>query len=324
MKERNAYFDVLRAVAIILVIANHTTPTVMGGGTIVALRFVKLNVPLFLAISGFFMSSKTINNFSAYWGFLKKQLPRVYIPLLLFSLPYIFKNGLNLHSIVGRTVMSVLGVAMYPYYFVFLIAQLYLLLPFYQRMNKTKLVLSCILSFLTVGVVTYYNGYKSADLPLYLFAGLFPLLNMFFAQGCYYNNTGRSYSIKPLMWVLPITLLLSCVEDWFWRTHFTSCGMTVTAFLFLLPAIKLLFSEKVETFCNRYKNTWIYLSLAKIGRISFPIFLLHVYVIQWLRTANMLTDIWPLKVLIVLLVTTLIILLLEKILPNRLHRYIGL
>lgn len=267
MKERNAYFDVLRAVAIILVIANHTTPTEMGG-TIVALRFVKLNVPLFLAISGFFVSSKTINSFSAYWGFLKKQLPRVYIPLLLFSLPYIFKNGLNLHSIVGRTVMSVMGVAMYPYYFVFLIAQLYLLLPFYQRMNKTRLVLSCILSFLTVGVVSYYNGYKSADLPLYLFAGLFPLLNMFFAQGCYYNKRGRSYSIKPLMWVLPITLLLSCIEDWFWRTHFTSCGMTVTAFLFLFPAIMLLFSEKVETFCNRYKNTWIYLALAKIGRIS--------------------------------------------------------
>lgn len=323
MKERNAYFDVLRAIAIILVVANHTTPVVVGGA-IVTLRFVKINVPLFLAISGFFIGGKSINCRNDYFSFLKKQLPRVYIPLLLFSLPYIFKNGINLHSIVGRTVMSVMGVAMYPYYFVFLIAQLYLLLPLYQKNDKKTLWLSCLLSFATVGVVTYYNGYKSADLPLYLFAGLFPLLNIFFAQGCYYNKNGRTYSIKPLMWILPLTLALSCVEDWFWRTYYTSCGMTVTAFMFILPAIKLLFSEKVELLCNRYKNTWLYCGFAKIGRVSFTVFLLHVYIIQLLSSNHLFTGIWFVNVFLVVFVTTAIVLLLEKLLPYHLHRYIGL
>ena len=217
-----------------------------------------------------------------------------------------------------------MGAAMYPYYFVFLIAQLYLLLPLYQMINRKTAWLSCLLSFVTAGVVTYYNGYKSADLPLYLYAGLFPLLNMFFAQGCYYIKYGRSYSIKPLMWILPLTLTLSCVEDWFWRTYYTSCGMTVTAFLFILPAIKLLFSEKVELLCSRYKNTLFYRGLAKIGRVSFTIFLLHVYVIQFLSSNHLFTNVWYVNIVLVLFVTTAVVLIIERILPNQLHRYIGL
>lgn len=59
MKDRNIYFDILRAIAIILVIANHTPWGDTSRSLVVMFyRFVKIAVPLFIAISGFFICKK--------------------------------------------------------------------------------------------------------------------------------------------------------------------------------------------------------------------------------------------------------------------------
>lgn len=325
VKERNSYFDILRAIAIILVVANHTFHDSTDILTIVISRFIKINVPLFLAISGYFVCAKPIHNKKDYLCFVIKQLKRVYIPLMLFSLPFIFGNGINIRSIVGRTLLSFMGASLYPYYFVFLIAQLYLLLPIYQKVTtKMRLAASCILSFLSIIIVTYLNGYKSADLPLFIYAGLFPVLNMFFAQGCYFRNTNRKYSIIPLLIITPLALVLCGCEDWFWKTYYTPCGTTLTTFVFVFLVVKILFSEVLEKAFNRYNKTLCYKALSKLGRMSFAVFLLHVYIIQWLRNVGLYTNICIIDVVLVLAVSLVILITIERILPKRLHRYIGL
>ena len=77
-KSRNTYFDFLRGVAIIMVVAVHTYHKAEDS---VAFRQV-LNaaVPLFIAISGFFLSQKQIEQKAHYFQFLKRQIPKVYIP----------------------------------------------------------------------------------------------------------------------------------------------------------------------------------------------------------------------------------------------------
>lgn len=328
MKERNTYFDVLRAIAIVFVIANHTAGVADDNQIVLVLnRFVKIAVPLFVAISGFFICRKPINSWSDHIQFLHKQLPKVYIPLLVFSLPFIFANGLSLRSIVGRTAMSFVGAGLYPYYFVFLIAQYYLLLPVYQKISTIGGdLVNLIFSLISIAIVTYFNGYLSADLPIYIYVGLFPVFSMFFAQGCYLgkNDNDRDYSIKPLLFVIPFALILACLEDWFWRTYYTGCGLTVSTFIFAYLVIWVLFSEKAEGTFGRIAKTKVSRFLAKIGEMSFTIFLLHAYIIQIFESYDLFTSNWCINIVIVLLVTIVITYAVELVLPLRFHRYFGL
>jgi surface polysaccharide O-acyltransferase-like enzyme len=90
-KKRIYYFDMLRGIAIMAVVAIHSS----GGGltfpsdsfnfnfTIFWRNSLNFSVPLFIAISGYFLAKKEINNRNDYFRFLKKQIPKIYIPLLI-------------------------------------------------------------------------------------------------------------------------------------------------------------------------------------------------------------------------------------------------
>lgn len=54
MKQRNLYFDFLRGVAIILVVAIHSF--ILGENSNEIRQLLNTAVPLFVAISGFFLS----------------------------------------------------------------------------------------------------------------------------------------------------------------------------------------------------------------------------------------------------------------------------
>lgn len=90
MKERIVYFDFLRGVAIILVIGIHTfileETEAFADIKILLRQLLNCAVPLFLAISGFFLSNKVCTD-GNYWLFLKHQIPKIYIPCLIWSLP---------------------------------------------------------------------------------------------------------------------------------------------------------------------------------------------------------------------------------------------
>lgn len=104
-KKRVEYFDVLRGVAIICVIAIHAfsnfdiseSNKLSYHLAIVWRQIIGYAVPLFLAISGYFLSKKDVSTKSNYIAFLKKQIPRVYLPMLIWSVPIfmlsIVKNG---------------------------------------------------------------------------------------------------------------------------------------------------------------------------------------------------------------------------------------
>ena len=143
--KRIDYFDFLRGVAILMVIGIHTyTIRSFDGWDSVALIGVRevLNfaVPLFLAISGFFIGRKSLPDKNSYFTFLKKQIPRVYVPALIWSLPmlalWIYK-GQDVIMSVGK----VLGCMTFgPYYFVVLIIQLYLLHPLVKLLAAKPIV----------------------------------------------------------------------------------------------------------------------------------------------------------------------------------------
>lgn len=95
MKTRNTYFDFLRGIAISMVVAIHTFSSIATGNSpvswdILVRQILNGAVPIFLAISGYFLSRKTLDTKEERLVFLKKQIPRVYLPCLIYSLPFFF------------------------------------------------------------------------------------------------------------------------------------------------------------------------------------------------------------------------------------------
>ena len=92
MKQHITYFDFLRGIAILMVVAIHTYiagdfMSVDGTARIIFRQFLNCAVPIFLALSGFFLGRKIFDNQNSVQSFWKKQIPKVYIPCIVWSLP---------------------------------------------------------------------------------------------------------------------------------------------------------------------------------------------------------------------------------------------
>lgn len=94
MLKRNSYFDFLRGIAIMMVVGIHT----FSVDSVNMHQFIDVNVlirqmincavPIFLAISGFFLCTKTLETWDERKNFWRKQMPKVYLPTMIVSLPY--------------------------------------------------------------------------------------------------------------------------------------------------------------------------------------------------------------------------------------------
>lgn len=129
---RNVYFDALRGIAIMMVIAIHTFEYRYGDFSLFVRQVFNIAVPLFLAISGFFLAKKNVDTREAYINFLKRQVPKVYIPVILWSLPLFvldcYQSG---QYTLGVITLILCGYSVY--YFIALIVQYYVLLPHLQK-----------------------------------------------------------------------------------------------------------------------------------------------------------------------------------------------
>ena len=92
MNKRIEYYEFLRGIAILMVIGIHTyissnLTSVEGAISIITRQTLNCAVPIFLALSGFFLGRKLFDNKQTIITFLKKQIPKVYIPCIIWSLP---------------------------------------------------------------------------------------------------------------------------------------------------------------------------------------------------------------------------------------------
>ena len=136
MNKRNEYFDFLRGLAILMVVAIHTYNLNTDG--IVIRQLLNTAVPIFIAISGYFLSQKAMGSQGEYISFLKKQLPKVYYPVLLWSLPLLVISIIQGKLILANVILF-LVCGMSIDYFVAFIMQCYVVLPLVKNMvYRTK------------------------------------------------------------------------------------------------------------------------------------------------------------------------------------------
>ena len=194
MSNRITYFDNLRGLAIIGVIAIHASDNGLHFESndpnyyfIVAWRqLLNFSVPLFLAISGYFMASKSVSTVPDYLNFLKIQIPKVYIPLFFWSIIWFALATLIYKMPIQAELLKLIAFqSSGPYYFIALIIQFYLLLPALQRLaNHTGLCISLVISIGAALGISYIRHFTNVHLPLIVYAGNFVTWLVFLYSAC--------------------------------------------------------------------------------------------------------------------------------------------
>ena len=166
--QREKYFDFLRGVAILMVVAIHCYPSNIcltdGGMAVIMIcirNIMNCAVPIFLAISGYFIGKRVMAVDRFDWlSFWKKQIPKVYVPCLIFSLPWLV---LDLYAGVSwvKVLILTLLCGMSVYYFILLIISCYVLSPILVRTdNRLMLIVSSILAFSSIFCYSLYNSLR--------------------------------------------------------------------------------------------------------------------------------------------------------------------
>ena len=280
MKDRDSYFDFLRGIAIIFVVGIHS---LNGYGfdnfsenfNVIVRQAIGCAVPMFLAISGFFISKKDLSTKTAYFSFLKRQVPKVYVPVLIYSLPFlaiaIYQGG----NIAVQLLMY-LCCGYSIYYFIALIIQYYALTPLLSTVNRRGVIVCAIISLISVALVVYVTKILGIGLPLIVYAGPFPVWIVFYALGCYIGKNGLTRNLS--LWIaLSITgVILSVLESKYLLQYAPSYGIKPSAFFYSLCIIMVMFNERIHKGfkMNKFTNAMVWL-----GKVSFAVYLTHYFFI---------------------------------------------
>lgn len=329
MKDKNsgriAYFDFLRGIAIFMVIGIHTFNLVSLDGKYGEVRIlfrqvIGFAVPLFLAISGYFLARKKKQE--DYFPFLKKQLLRVYVPVLIWSLPYLVSGlckGYNPVSVLGLYLLCGFSV----YYFVALIMQYYILLPVLGKFNNSGgVILSCLITALAVSVASYCVNVKGMSLYLVLYAGPFPVWMAFFVAGMWLGGKpARNYKLWPFVLLGVAGLVLCYVETkWLQGFHGRGVGLKLSSQLYSFAAVMILFSDSVQQ--KLTSGNFLFRFFEKVGVVSFGVYLTHMFVIDFMVKCGIDLG-WLPNTVLVLLLTAGAVFGLRKMLPPKFVAFLG-
>ena len=273
---RQTYFDFLRGIAILLVIGIHTYTIrpFEGVNNIVQIgvrEAINFAVPLFLAISGYFIGRKKIANRLDYFIFLKRQLPRVYVPAILWSLPMsalLIVKGQDIMTTVWKVLMCM---TFGPYYFIVLIMQLYILLPIVKRLSVKPAVGGGILLMVnSLSVLALIYVINIEDLPTVISVGPFVYWIIFFFIGVYCSGRERNYSLSwPLVLLIAGFLSQMIETKYLISSGSVGIGIKLSSWIYSAGVLLILFSNRVEkntaallfvttSFCERDKCSFFY------------------------------------------------------------------
>ena len=333
-KDRDLSFDALRGLAIIAVVATHGI--YLGGspdnpGFIYYRQLLNFAVPVFFFMSGYWSSREEIASLSGYKTFLTRRLPRVLVPYLFWSLVLIGYPAIRTGDVDGyRMIFKLLtGGACMGYYFLIILAQLYILTPVLMYLNRKLggygLLLVFVFnmaSFLAVYLSRLFNviGHIPAALPFYSWI-------IYYEMGLFMTDRreGAAAGSKIRFFILPailFSLLVSMLEAGVIASKYSNPGFAnfpVKYSTFLYSACVIFGFIFGREYFRRLPKL-----LSTIGYYSFGIYLIHMIVLGGVvvifQNSGAIRSFQPLYQLILVVITLSICLVLisasRKLLPE--------
>ncbi len=283
-------------------------------------------VPIFFAVSGYFIAKKELTSFASAKSFWRRQIPTVYLPCLIFSiLWFALTRGFSRLEELPYNLFKLLFCGYSVYYFIAVIIQLYLLTPLlmycHRRRPKLTLGVSAVISFLYVTLLSqalYVHGLK---IDLILYAGPCFLWIFFYMLGIYLSDRSDKMPLSYSLIIAVAGLILSVYESKFYLTHYTGgAGIKLSSFVFSTGVVLSLFNPKV---ISAYKRNFITRIFLWLGEISLGIYFVHMLVHFGLGMMSYKHN-WFLDWALLILISTIVIVLSKLILPKDVNRkYFG-
>lgn len=297
LKRRDTSFDVLRGMSILLVIYIHVSTIGLRHNpdganfylTIVLRQMANFAVPLFFFVSGYFLSRKTFTSNKDYFSFLLKQIPRVVIPLIVWSIIYSIVNGLTIKSTLLRIFTFT---ASFHFYFIFAICQFYVLLPLIKRflVNRNGLIISFLVSAASCLSIGYFRYKMGNEIPLIIYGGslltwlIFPVLGMYIASKG--TPTKLNFNLIGLVSALIISVLVSISIYYnFGDINNGVSAVKVSSFLYSVFAILCLLAIRPLLSKSKF--------FEKAGHFSFGIYFSHMLFLSPINRC--LRDVMPIE-----------------------------
>lgn len=311
MKTRVVYFDLIKILAIIMVVINHSYWYVYDVGMIGAyfnqflLMFSKAAVPLFFMVSGSLLLKKEVS----YKEIFCKRIFRIVIALILICILWTLYNHQNLITLIPY-LFNGSSEDFIPYWswYLYDMIALYIMTPFLQKMikkfnNKDYLVFIglflIIPSFLKFfsAILSVVLG-KSIIFNTEILNIMFPIQIAYFVTGYYLSNLeiGKKYKNISIISLI-ISLTFSTIFS-VYAGKIISGGNTVldnySLFNTVINSISIFIIFKYF-FRNGLKNEKITKLVINFSNTIFGIYLFHVFVIFFLRKCSWILNIFDIN-----------------------------
>jgi probable poly-beta-1,6-N-acetyl-D-glucosamine export protein len=287
---RDFSLDALRGIAIIAVVAIHAI--YLAGNPdapyyIYYRQILNFAVPVFFFMAGYWASREKVASFDECKMFLKRRLSRICLPYLFWSVIFLGLSFIKARDInLQKGVFSLLtGGACMGYYFIIAIAQLYVLTPLLQLMNR-KLKLYGLLAVLVFNLAAIYLLYLSR---MFNVIGHLPIALPFYSWIIYYeaglliSDSADSVFAEQKNRIFILTAILisafisiyesSIIALKFQRPDFAVSVAKFSSLLYSACMISGFFALR-EYFARLPKM------FGTIGCYSFGIYLIHVFVLN--------------------------------------------
>jgi len=299
--------DLIRTFGIILVVLLHASneyyttiqqtslesPVYWWSSTIYK-SFALPCVPLFVILSGALLLQPSKTN-EPIRVFLKKRFNRIGLAFLFWSAVYLVwaflvtQTPVTFDNVVEGALYSLFSGSYYHFWFLYLIAGLYLLTPILRKIVSVKdpkilkyLILLWFIDVAVVPVIQLVTGYSLND-TVFVVGGFIG----YFVLGVYLQRVRIRSSILCVLFFL--SFIFTIVSTWFMHFHFQSIGQTyfffgylsvnvilasVTMFM-LLSRLTVNWSRNIHPLVNRVVHA--------IGKNTLPIYMFHLIILETLQ-----------------------------------------
>lgn len=282
LKERNQYIDMLRGLAILMVVLGHTmTGTVENVEKSIVFNIIwSVQMPLFILISGYVTKySQKIDTKLKLWNYIKKRTISYLVPWISWT---ILIRGIILRQKTWLNVKWILWHMDSGYWFLFTlwtiavifgIAQ-YLSLKFqFSSKNTIKMVCSCILlmiigsgCLLLVGILL---GISFLGIKLTLYYIPFYLLGYIFGKIQATISNGNKYNVIQAIIAIAMTIYVILIANY---NFYYNTDDVLSIMRRIIAAITgcIVIAGVSEPMLKKYDDFFVWL-----GRHSLEIYLIH-------------------------------------------------